>query len=125
MDTLFHNTFVIVSIGILILMLNKRHRRMNYRRRKFTILDRIPAQMNNMSDLCEVSDEDCRSVTNGSCFIPQAVLPIWLNRVKELSRSVTLCVADVCYVLGQATIHERGQYISTLTTISGCLFNLI
>ncbi|KAL8504082.1 hypothetical protein ACS0TY_022711 [Phlomoides rotata] len=53
MNTLLHNTVVIVSIGILILTKNKHRLEMSVRRRKFTILDRIPAQMKNLSYLCK------------------------------------------------------------------------
>ncbi|KAL8513936.1 hypothetical protein ACS0TY_013163 [Phlomoides rotata] len=46
-----------VSIGILIIMLNKRRHRVNVCRRKFSVLDRIPSQIKNMSDLVECSDQ--------------------------------------------------------------------
>ncbi|KAL8542785.1 hypothetical protein ACS0TY_003609 [Phlomoides rotata] len=138
MNTLLHNTFVTFSIGILILKLKKRRRRMNYDDRKFTILDRIPAQMKNMSDLCEVSDEDCRdqlrmgrAAFHKLCFILQSVcglkpyrrvsVPKKVDIVKALSRNVKLCVEDACYVLGQASTRERGHDRSTLAIIPGLL----
>ncbi|KAL8540098.1 hypothetical protein ACS0TY_001619 [Phlomoides rotata] len=80
MNMLIINTVVIISIGILILTINKRRRRAGVHRRKFTILDRIPAQMRNMSFLCEVSDIDCRdqlrmdrATFQKLCFILQSV----------------------------------------------------
>ncbi|KAL8501839.1 hypothetical protein ACS0TY_021087 [Phlomoides rotata] len=80
MNMLLPNTVVVVSIGILILTIKKRRRRMGVHRRTFTILDRIPAQMKNMSYLCEVSDEDCRdklrmdrATFHKLCFILQSV----------------------------------------------------
>ncbi|KAL8505780.1 hypothetical protein ACS0TY_016845 [Phlomoides rotata] len=81
------NTVVIISVGIIILTLNKRRRRAGVHRRIFTILDRIPAQMKNMSYLCEVSDVDCRdqlrmdrATFHKLCFILQSVCGLKSSR---------------------------------------------
>ncbi|KAL8511870.1 hypothetical protein ACS0TY_018344 [Phlomoides rotata] len=80
MNMLFTNNVVLVSIGIIILTIIKRRNWMGVHRRTFTILDRIPAQMKNMSYLCVVSDEDCRdqlrmdrATFHKLCFILQSV----------------------------------------------------
>ncbi|KAL8540968.1 hypothetical protein ACS0TY_002299 [Phlomoides rotata] len=52
---------MLVSIGIAILNLKNHNVAGNGRRRKFSIMDRIPAQIQNLSDLVEVSDEDCKN----------------------------------------------------------------
>ncbi|KAL8557265.1 hypothetical protein ACS0TY_004633 [Phlomoides rotata] len=52
MDTRF-GCVNLVAIGIILLTKTKRRWELNHHRRKFTILDRIPAQMKNMSYLCE------------------------------------------------------------------------
>ncbi|KAL8497008.1 hypothetical protein ACS0TY_020623 [Phlomoides rotata] len=87
MNMLLPNTVVVVYIGILILTINKRQRRTGVHRRTFTILDRIPAQMKNMSYLCEVSDEDCRdklrmdrATFDKVCFILQSVCGLKSSR---------------------------------------------
>ncbi|KAL8490583.1 hypothetical protein ACS0TY_022554 [Phlomoides rotata] len=82
MNRLIQNTLVIVAIGIILLTKIKQRRDRNDRRRKFTILDRIPSQMRNMSYLCEVSDEDCkdqlrmdRAAFHKLCFILRVSVP--------------------------------------------------
>ncbi|KAL8481366.1 hypothetical protein ACS0TY_027759 [Phlomoides rotata] len=61
MNILVRRTIVVFSIGLLILMLNKRcRRRVSLRRRRFSVLDRVPTQIKNLSDLVDVNDEDCR-----------------------------------------------------------------
>ncbi|KAL8498690.1 hypothetical protein ACS0TY_021867 [Phlomoides rotata] len=87
------NTVVIVSVGIIILTLNKRHRRVGVHRRTFTILDIIPVQMKNMSYLCEVSDANCRdqlrmdrATFHKLCFILQSVC--------GLKSSMRVCVPE-------------------------------
>ncbi|KAL8499692.1 hypothetical protein ACS0TY_019607 [Phlomoides rotata] len=41
-------------------MLNKHRRRVSLRRMRFSVLDRVPTQIKNLSDLVDISDEDCR-----------------------------------------------------------------
>ncbi|KAL8531840.1 hypothetical protein ACS0TY_008443 [Phlomoides rotata] len=104
MNTLFHNTFVIVSIGILILMLNKRRRRMNYHRRKFTILERILAQIKHMSDLVEATDKDCRdqlrmdrATFHMLCFILQSVCGLKASRRACVSEKVAMFLSILAH----------------------------
>ncbi|KAL8465036.1 hypothetical protein ACS0TY_034495 [Phlomoides rotata] len=91
------NTIVLVSVGLIILTLNKRRRRMGVHRRTFTILDRIPAQIKNMSYLCEVSDADCRDQLRMDrasfhklCFILQSVCGLKSSRRVCVSEKVAM-----------------------------------
>ncbi|KAL8500762.1 hypothetical protein ACS0TY_020373 [Phlomoides rotata] len=61
LKALLDRTIMLVSIGIAILNLTKHDVAGNGRRRKFSIMDRIPAQLQNMSYLVELSDEDCKN----------------------------------------------------------------
>ncbi|KAL8515262.1 hypothetical protein ACS0TY_014101 [Phlomoides rotata] len=91
------NTVVLVSVGLIILTLNKRRRRTGVHRRTFTILDRIPAQMKNMSYLCEVSNADCRdqlrmdrATFHKLCFILRSVCGLKSSRRVCVSKKVAM-----------------------------------
>ncbi|KAL8515294.1 hypothetical protein ACS0TY_014130 [Phlomoides rotata] len=60
MNTIIQHTILVCVIGIIVLWLTQRGRVRNVRRRKYTVLDKIPAQMRNMHDLVMVSDDDCK-----------------------------------------------------------------
>ncbi|KAL8534392.1 hypothetical protein ACS0TY_010420 [Phlomoides rotata] len=61
LKAILDRTIMLVSIGITIFTLKNHNVVGNGRRRKFSIMDRIPAQIQNMSDLVRVSDEDCKN----------------------------------------------------------------
>ncbi|KAL8473355.1 hypothetical protein ACS0TY_030257 [Phlomoides rotata] len=60
MNTIITQTILVCVIGIIMLWLSQRGRVRNVRRRRYTVLDKIPAQMRNMHDLVMVSDDDCK-----------------------------------------------------------------
>ncbi|KAL8457177.1 hypothetical protein ACS0TY_035138 [Phlomoides rotata] len=104
MNTLLHNTVVLVSIGILLLSKTKCRREINVRRRKFTIRDRIPTQMKNMSYLCEVSDEDCRdqlrkdhATFHKLCFILQSVCGLKCSRRVSVPEKVAMFLSILAH----------------------------
>ncbi|KAL8548438.1 hypothetical protein ACS0TY_007660 [Phlomoides rotata] len=61
LKAMLDRTIMLVSIGVAILNLKNHDGARNGRRRKFSIMDRIPAQQQNMSYLVELSDEDCKN----------------------------------------------------------------
>ncbi|KAL8488377.1 hypothetical protein ACS0TY_024598 [Phlomoides rotata] len=104
MNMLILNTVVIVSIGLLILTINKCRRRAGVHRRKFTILDRIPAQMRNISFLCEVSDIDCRdqlrmdrATFQKLCFILQSVCGLKSSSRVGVSEKVAMFLSILAH----------------------------
>ncbi|KAL8486572.1 hypothetical protein ACS0TY_023306 [Phlomoides rotata] len=80
LKAIIERTMVVVSIGIVSILMKKRHLQRNMRRRVYSRLDKIPAQIQNMSDLVKVSDEDCknnlrmdRSTFHRLCYLLQHV----------------------------------------------------
>ncbi|KAL8550958.1 hypothetical protein ACS0TY_000149 [Phlomoides rotata] len=61
LKAILERTIIIVSIGITLLTLEKQKSYRKQHRRKFCLMDRTPAQIQNMTDLVDVSDEDCRN----------------------------------------------------------------
>ncbi|KAL8524456.1 hypothetical protein ACS0TY_014152 [Phlomoides rotata] len=57
---IIQRTIVVVSIGILIFYLKKNRCRRRVCGRRFSVLDKIPSQIQNLRDLVEVSDNDCK-----------------------------------------------------------------
>ncbi|KAL8492843.1 hypothetical protein ACS0TY_024151 [Phlomoides rotata] len=121
LNMLLLNTVVLVSVGLIILTINKRRRRTGVHRRTFTILDRIPAQMKNMSYLCEVSDADCRdqlrmdrATFHKLCFILQSVC--------GLKSSRRVCVFEkVAMFLSILSHHTKNRCVKFAFKRSGVL----
>ncbi|KAL8540885.1 hypothetical protein ACS0TY_002215 [Phlomoides rotata] len=61
LKAILERTIVIVLFGISILRLTNQKIIANGHPRKYTIIDRIPSQIQNMADLLHVNDEDCRN----------------------------------------------------------------
>ncbi|KAL8505739.1 hypothetical protein ACS0TY_016815 [Phlomoides rotata] len=61
LKAILERTIVIVSFGISILHLTNQKNIANGHPRKYTIIDRIPSQIQNMADLLHVNDEDYRN----------------------------------------------------------------
>ncbi|KAL8488893.1 hypothetical protein ACS0TY_024985 [Phlomoides rotata] len=57
-----NRTIVVLVVAIAILWVNQNRLARNRRRKRFSLVDRIPAQVNNMRDLVEVSDDDCKKM---------------------------------------------------------------
>ncbi|KAL8542394.1 hypothetical protein ACS0TY_003313 [Phlomoides rotata] len=60
LNTIIQHTILVLIIGVIVLWLNERGKCRNVRRRRYTVLDKIPGQMRNMHDLVNVSDDDCK-----------------------------------------------------------------
>ncbi|KAL8498797.1 hypothetical protein ACS0TY_021938 [Phlomoides rotata] len=60
--SIMNHTVVIVVLTIVILWLNQDRLTRNRRRRRFSYLDQIPGQVNNLRDLVDVNDEDCKKM---------------------------------------------------------------
>ncbi|KAL8507904.1 hypothetical protein ACS0TY_018451 [Phlomoides rotata] len=60
LNTIIHHNILVSIIGVIVLWLSKCRRCRNRRRRRYSVLDRISAQLRNMQDLVMVSDEDCK-----------------------------------------------------------------
>ncbi|KAL8490363.1 hypothetical protein ACS0TY_026033 [Phlomoides rotata] len=123
MNRLIQNTLVIVAIGIILLTKIKQRRDRNDRRRKFTILDRIPSQMRNMSYLCEVSDEDCRdqlrmdrAAFHNLCFILQSVCGLKCSRRVSMAEKVAMFLSILAHHTKKRcmkfTFKRSGQTVS-------------
>ncbi|KAL8463586.1 hypothetical protein ACS0TY_034297 [Phlomoides rotata] len=104
MNTLLNSVYVIFSIGILILKLKKCDCRRNYGRIQFTILDRIPSQMKNMSDMSEMSDEACRdqlrmdrAAFHKLCFILQSVCGLKPSRRVTVHKKVAMFLSILAH----------------------------
>ncbi|KAL8526086.1 hypothetical protein ACS0TY_015343 [Phlomoides rotata] len=119
LNMLLLNTVVLVSVGLIILKLNKRRRRTGIPRRTFTIIDIIPAQMKNLSYLCEVSDADCRdqlrmdrATFHKFCFILQSVC--------GLKSSSRVCVSEkVAIFLSILSHHTKNRCVKFAFKQSG------
>ncbi|KAL8510122.1 hypothetical protein ACS0TY_017080 [Phlomoides rotata] len=61
LKAILERTIVIISFGISILHLTNQKNISNGHPRKYTIIDRIPSQIQNMVDLLHVNDEDYRN----------------------------------------------------------------
>ncbi|KAL8521243.1 hypothetical protein ACS0TY_011689 [Phlomoides rotata] len=60
--SLMNRTIVVLVVAIAILWVNQNMLARNRRRKRFSLVDRIPALVNNMRDLVKVSDDDCRKM---------------------------------------------------------------
>ncbi|KAL8554316.1 hypothetical protein ACS0TY_002486 [Phlomoides rotata] len=60
--SLMNRTIVVLVVAIAILWVNQNRLARNRRRKRFSLVDRIPTQVNNMRDLVEVSDDDCKKM---------------------------------------------------------------
>ncbi|KAL8515213.1 hypothetical protein ACS0TY_014068 [Phlomoides rotata] len=111
LKAILERTILMISIGITILTLEKEKRRYNGHRRKFSITDRIPAQIQNMADLVQVSDEDCRNKfrMDRSCFYRLCHL---LQDVGGLKSSKYINVYDkVAMFLSILTHHSKNRCV--------------
>ncbi|KAL8480228.1 hypothetical protein ACS0TY_026957 [Phlomoides rotata] len=97
MNILVRRTIVVFSIGLLILLLSKRRRREGGLRRRFTVIDRIPTQIRNLSDLVDVSDDDCRdqlrmdrATFHKLCYMLQSVGGLKTSRRVTMTEKVAM-----------------------------------
>ncbi|KAL8462107.1 hypothetical protein ACS0TY_033260 [Phlomoides rotata] len=99
MNALMHRTIVVVIFGIIIMVLKNRQSRRTSPRRRYSVLDRIPAQIGYMHDLVEVNDEDCRnnlrmdrSTFHKLCYLLQSLGGLTSSRNITVAEKVAMCV---------------------------------
>ncbi|KAL8510215.1 hypothetical protein ACS0TY_017145 [Phlomoides rotata] len=104
MNILVRRTIVVFSIGLLILLLNKHRRREGRLCMRFTVIDRIPTQIRNLSDLVDVSDEDCRdqlrmdrATFHKLCFMLQSVGGLKTSRRVTVTEKVAMFLSVLAH----------------------------
>ncbi|KAL8550718.1 hypothetical protein ACS0TY_009210 [Phlomoides rotata] len=104
MNILVRRTIVVFSTGLLILLLNKHRRRVSRRRRRFSVLDRIPTQIKNLSDLVDLSDEDCRDQLRMNratfyklCFMLQSMGGLKSSRRVTVTKKVAMFLSVLAH----------------------------
>ncbi|KAL8532646.1 hypothetical protein ACS0TY_009017 [Phlomoides rotata] len=104
MNILVRRTIMVFSIGLLILMLNKHRRQVSLRCRRFSVLDRIPTQIKNLSDLVDVSDEDCRdqlrmdrATFHKLCFMLQSMGGLKSSRRVTVTEKVAMFLSVLAH----------------------------